>query len=87
MQIDTKVFEKISKEQREAAIQAIVDIMKETFRFGCFTTEYLTPIATMSYDKMLNKIRKDTGIIKKTKVVEKKDRCSCDETIPIFNGA
>ncbi len=71
MEIGTKVFEKITREYRLAAIETITDIMMEADRFGCFTKEHCRPIAEMFFKKWLRKIRKDTQIkTKGTKVID-----------------
>lgn len=60
MQIDTKVFERISKEGRKAAIKGIADLMEQTARFGTFNRKYVLNCAEAFFDKTLADVRQRT---------------------------
>lgn len=60
MQIDTRVFERIAKENRKAAIKSIADLMEQTCRFGTFNRKYVENCAEAFFDTTVKDVRQRT---------------------------
>lgn len=65
MVIETSVFERITTEQREAAITAIADAFEQTVRFGTFNRQYVENCAEAFFDETLKNVRKRTNRFKR----------------------
>lgn len=57
MTIDTKVFRRILDEYRQAGVNATLQTMKETVRFGGFNENYIKQCAQDRFDSELKKVQ------------------------------
>ena len=49
LQMDTAVFQRIATERREKVLRLLVELMRQTARFGTFSDEYLRQTAAAIY--------------------------------------
>ncbi len=49
VQMETAVFQRIAMERREKVVKLLVEILRQTARFGTFSDEYLRATAQRVY--------------------------------------
>ncbi len=56
MNIDTKVFERIVSERRQAAVIAVTEALSQTYRFGAFSDDYIKGCAEDLVNKIISEL-------------------------------